>query len=507
MVLRVWDFYAAAVSVLFPFSLNVQRFIKNWTEERAMNYRTEHDALGTKKVPDDAYYGIHTTRALENFQISGVTVPLILIHAQTYIKIAAAQVNVQLKLLDGAKARAIIRAGNEILKGKFDDQFMLDIFQAGAGTPINMNVNEVIANRANEILGVKKGSYTIIHPNDHVNMSQSSNDSIPTAIRIAALWKLQHVTKVLEQLERSFAKKGKQFNTILKSGRTHLHDAVPITLGQEFSAYSAMLQKHMPTLAHVAKVLLSVHLGGTAIGTGFNTHPNFRKLAVQKLAALTKLRLVPIQNSIQSTQSMSDFALLGNILKVMCIDLTKICNDLRLMSAGPQTGIAEITLPAVEPGSSIMPGKINPSIVECMNMICFQVMGNAAAIDQAAQAGQFELNVMTPVIAHNLLQSLDILIHGMKMLDERCVRGIKANPMACSFYFEHSMGTATVLSPYLGYEQTAELVKESQRTGITVQELAIKKKLLSAAKIKELFAAQNLTKPNLQKQNPQKSNL
>lgn len=457
-----------------------------------MRYRKERDFLGVKKVPKDAYYGIFTQRAFENFQISNLKFHPELINALAIIKIAAANTNISLKLLDKRKGIAIIKAAKEIINGKFNKEFILDVYQAGAGTSTHMNVNEVIANRANKIL--KKNS---VHPNDHVNMGQSSNDVFPTAIRLASLEMLNNLLLTLNFLEKSLRKKGNEFKNVLKSGRTHLQDAVPITLGQEFNAYATSIRKNTVRIKQSVEFVSYLGIGGNAVGTGLNTNPSFRKLVVSHIRNITKLGVKPASDTIETTQFMTDFADLSSRLKLLATDLDKIASDLRLMSSGPRTGFNEIILPVVQPGSSMMPGKVNPSILESLNMICYQVMGNDETISKAALAGQLDLNVMTPVIAYNLLHSIEILNNGINNFVKKCLLGIKANKKICKNYFEISTGVVTALVPYIGYAKSAEIVKESIKTDKTIKQLVLKKKLLTEKQLEKILNPKNLSSPNL----------
>ncbi|MEK6922598.1 MAG: aspartate ammonia-lyase, partial [Nanoarchaeota archaeon] len=443
-----------------------------------MKFRIEKDSLGKKKIPKEAYFGIHTQRTIENFQISGRTLHLELFHAIAEIKEAVAKTNLDLKLLRKHEARAIIKAAQEAQKGKFDNQFLVDIFQAGAGTSTHMNVNEVIANRAIEILHGKKGDYTLIHPNDQVNLGQSTNDVFPTAVKISAVKGLFRLIETLETLEKSLLIKSKEFKKIIKSGRTHLQDAVPITLGQEFHAYTSLIKKDITRIKEAISFLLYLNIGMNAIGTGINTYLGFRKRIISNLKKINKLPWKEARDPIEATQSTTDFLEAADALKATSVDLIKIANDLRLLSSGPNTGLREINLPPIEPGSSIMPGKINPSMAEMLNMVCFQVIGYEEAIAVAAQAGQLELNVMLPLIAHNLLESINILNNATEVFSKKCIQGVKANKEVCQYYLEHSAGLATALSPYIGYDKATEIVKESLKTGIPISQVALKKRLM-----------------------------
>jgi len=461
-----------------------------------MKYRIERDPLGKKKVPANAYYGIHTQRAVENFPISGLKPHQELIEAIGAIKLAAAQANASLKLLDGRRARAISRAAAEVMRGRWNAEFVVDPFQAGAGTPLNMNANEVIANRAIELLHGKKGDYRIVHPNDHVNMSQSTNDVIPTAIRVSCLKLMPVLLAECENLRRALAQKAGQFRKIAKSGRTHLQDAVPVMLGQEFSACAESISKRARRIAQTRSFLSRVNLGATAVGTGINTHPRYRQIVIRRLSAVIGLRLTSAPNLFEATSSLTDFLAFSGTLRSLAVDLSKLCNDLRLLSSGPRTGLAEITLPAVEPGSSIMPGKVNPSMAEMLNMVCDQVLGNDEAISLCAQQGQLELNVMTPAVAHNLLGSLKLLTNGIREFTKRCVAGIKANKAACAEYYEQSLGLATLLAPRIGYDKAAKLAQEALKKGKTIRKHVLDRKLLSEKELNRLLDPKRATRPN-----------
>jgi aspartate ammonia-lyase len=441
-------------------------------------FRIEKDSLGEKEVPAGAYYGIQTLRAVENFPVSGLGPHPEFVEATVRIKRAAALTNTALARytnLDRRKARAIIRACDEVLGGKHRDQFVVDVFQAGAGTSHNMNVNEVLANRANEFLGGKKGEYKPIHPNDHVNLGQSTNDVIPTAIRLAALnlvWgkpKGSSLLSALDGLALRLKEKGREFDAIIKAGRTHLQDAVPVRLGQEFSAWAEIVLEHKERIAQASRESFSLGLGGSAAGTGLNTAPGYRERVARELAKDMGLPLRPAKNSMAAMMSMAPFVSLSGALRNLAQDLGKIANDLRLLSSGPFTGFAEITLPPVQPGSSIMPGKVNPVMAEMTNMVCFEVIGQDLVITQAAQAGQLELNVMMPLIAHALLFSLGIMTHALTLLAERCIKGITADPKRCREYAERSLALATALNPRIGYARAAEYAKKSLTSGKTIR--------------------------------------
>ena len=461
-----------------------------------MKSRIEKDSLGKKKVPYDRYFGIHTQRSIETFQVSKKRINFELFLTITEIKIAAAKTNMELGLLNKKIGNAIIKACKEILNGKLNREFVVDIFQAGAGTSTHMNVNEVIANRAIEILKGKKGDYRLVHPNDHVNMGQSTNDVFPSAIRISTYFKLISLINNLNLLNKELLKKSNEFKAVLKSGRTHLQDAVPMTLGQEFHAYAYMVEKDIQRIKKTMDFLIKLNIGGNAIGTGINTNVKFKKKIIINLRMINKVNWKSSEDYISDTQSVTDFLDVSEMLKIIAIDLIKIANDFRLLSSGPITGLKEIKLPAIEPGSSIMPGKINPSIAEMMNMICFQVIGNNEAISYSAQAGQLELNVMMPLIAHDLLDSLDILNNGIKIFINKCIIGIKVNKEVCKYYFEHSMGLATLLNPYIGYDKASWVVKESLKTGKSISGVVLEKRLLTKDKLDEIFNIKKIAGTN-----------
>lgn len=433
--------------------------------------RRERDPLGEVQVPAAALYGVQTARALNNFQISQLRTHPTLITALAKIKRAAAQANREVGKLAPELSEAIIKAADEVSAGQWHEQFKLDVFQAGAGTSYNMNVNEVIANRALEILGFERGAYKHLHPNDHVNQAQSTNDVMPTAMRIACLWLLHELLPAIEQLRDALQDKAKEFSGVIKAGRTHLHDATEMTLGQEFAAYAGSIERARRRLELVENQLLEVPLGGTAIGTGINTHPDYARLAVTYLSQLTGLFLREAEDRIQSQQSLGDFLALSAALRGLAVELSKIANDLRLLSSGPHTGLDEIELPAVQPGSSIMPGKVNPVMAEMLNMVCFHVIGHDTAVMMCAEAGQLELNVMMPYVAYALLESLEVLQKAVQSFAEKCVRGITAHAERCREYAERSVGQAATLNQELGFMGAAEVAKRAIETGKSVDEL------------------------------------
>lgn len=460
-----------------------------------MGTRSERDILGERAVPAEAYYGIHTLRAMENFPISGLRAHPALIVATAQVKLAAVQANVALGHLSPTVGNAIAAAAREVIGGRWHDQFVVDVYQAGAGTSHNMNANEVLANRALELLGEARGRYAVVHPNDHVNMGQSTNDVFPTAMRLAALARMHSLLQALDGLENALTARARLFDGVVKAGRTHLQDATPIRLGQEFGGYATAIAAHQDAIGATRQALRVVGLGGTAVGTGINAHPDYRRLATAALGDLTGESLIAAPDPFDAMQSMRPFAALSGALRTLCLDLIRICNDLRLLASGPRTGLAEISLPAVQAGSSIMPGKVNPVMAEMLTMVCFQVMGHDLTIGMAAQAGQLELNVMMPVIAHALLQSLDILAGGMAAFTGRCVTGIQANAERCRRYAEETVALVTALSPRIGYERAAALAEEVRTSGRTLREVAAAQGLLAPAEIDAILDPRRLTEP------------
>ncbi|HKS07382.1 MAG TPA: aspartate ammonia-lyase [Gemmatimonadaceae bacterium] len=434
-------------------------------------FRTEKDPLGPLDVPADALYGVQTLRAKQNFPISGLLPQEPFVIAQVWLKKAAALTHKETKRLDAKLADAIVAAADEVLAGKHREHFIVDPYQAGAGTSHNMNVNEVLANRANEMLGGARGTYTPVHPNDHVNMAQSTNDTIPTNIRLACLSQLGALVSVFEGLRDSLAKKGVEFDDVVKAGRTHLQDAMPIRLGQEFRAYAGSIDRNVKRISQSADYLRDLGIGGSAVGTGVTVEPQYPALMIKYLKAISKLELREGTDRIQLMQSMGDVAGFSGALRTLAVDLSKMVSDLRLMVMGPRTGVDEIALPAVQPGSSIMPGKINPSIPEMVNQVCYQVMGCDATVAIAAEHGQLELNVMMPVIAHNVLLAMKILTNAARVLDEKCVRGITANREMCAYWVERSAALATALAPHIGYARAAEISKQSVKEGVLIRDL------------------------------------
>jgi aspartate ammonia-lyase len=457
--------------------------------------RTEKDSLGTKEIPAQVYYGIQTCRAVENYPISGMRAHPTLIRAFAMVKEAAAEANRELGLVDAKIANAIIEAGREVEQGKWNNEFVVDVFQAGAGVSFHMNTNEVIANRAVEILGGSLGDYSTVHPNDHVNYGQSTNDVFPTGMRLAALLELEKLYPVLDSLETALEKKGKEFHGILKSGRTHMQDAVPMRLGQEFAAYGAAIRRAGDRIRSSAELLRELGLGGSAVGTGINTHPDYREKAIRILARISGQKLVPVDDMRYAMESNLAMATVSSALRNLALEIIRISNDLRLLSSGPNTGFAEINLPALQPGSSIMPGKINPVIPELAAMVSFQVVGNDVAVAMAVQGGQLELNVMMPTMAYSVMQSITILTNMLRQFTDKCVSGITANENRCNFYVQATVSLATALNPYIGYAKAAEIAKEAVATGRSIIEIARAKKLLSEDEIKEILDPARMTEP------------
>ena len=453
-----------------------------------MQYRIDKDSLGNVKVPSDAYYGPFASRAKEQYRVTGQRAHANLILAYAMIKRSAALANKELKALDAEKARAIVKACDEILAGKLHDQFVVEAINSGAGTAFNMNSNEVIANRALEIVGKKKGQYDVISPNDHVNMSQSSNDTFPTAMHVAILLNMKEADLAVTILVRSLRKKARQFQDAIKIGRTHLMDAIPVTLGAEFEEYTYSIERAQKGMRDAMDGLQEVGLGGTAVGTGANAPKGYRRIAVRHLSEISGLRLRPSANMFYSLQSKHDVAACSSALRNLAIELTKMANDIRLMASGPTAGLAEVLIPAVHAGSSIMPGKVNPSLAECLNMICFNVVGNDVAVAMAAQAGQFELNVMLPGMLKCVLDSTDMLKNFLPIFAANMVDGIKANRERLESYIEKSPVLVTLLNPYIGYLKAAEIYKEALKTNKSIRELVLEKKLMTKEQLESALS-------------------
>ena len=452
-----------------------------------MKFRLDQDSLGKVKIPADAYYGAFTGRAINQYHVTGNKAHKNLIDAFVMIKRSAAVANMKTKAIDAKRGKAIVSACDKILSGKFIDQFVIDMINSGAGTAFNMNSNEVISNVALEIIHKKKGQYEFLHPNDHVNMSQSSNDTYPTAMHVAILMNLKETIPAIEILIKSLSKKAKEFSSFKKIGRTHLMDALPITLGSEFAAYATSITKAKNNIIAAQKELQNVALGGTAVGNGANTPRGYRKIAILELGKISKLTLKPEQDMQFSLQSKLPIANVSSALKNLALEIGKIANDIRLMASGPIAGLAELGIPAVHAGSSIMPGKINPSLAECMNMICFNVIGNDTAVSYAAQGGQFELNVMLPGMLKSVLESTDMLKNFLPIFSGNLIDGLTANKQKLQENIENSPVIVTLLTPKIGYLKSAELFKESLKTGKTIRELVVSKKLMSNKEIDSLF--------------------
>lgn len=459
--------------------------------------RREKDLLGEREVPAVRYYGVQTLRAVENFPITGTAISQHprLIQALAAIKEAAAWANEQLGLLDPRISDAIQRAARQVRRGNLHGEFVVDVIQGGAGTSTNMNANEVIANRALELLGEARGNYDVVHPNNHVNLSQSTNDVYPTALRIASIWSLGELAEVLAELRNAFHAKGQEFADVVKIGRTQLQDAVPMTLGQEFRAYGVTLGEDVERLREASGLIHEINMGATAIGTGINADPRYAALVRERLSEITRLELVTSPDLVEATQDTGAFVFVSGVLKRVSVKLSKICNDLRLLSSGPRAGIAEINLPPMQPGSSIMPGKVNPVIPEVVNMVCFQVMGNDITVTLAAEAGQLQLNVFEPVMAANLFQSADMLTRACIVLRERCVVGITANRIHIRDMLERSIGVVTALVPFIGYERASAVAKEAQQSDRGVYELVLEKGWLSQSELDDILSPESMTRP------------
>lgn len=459
--------------------------------------RTDHDLLGYREVPAEAYWGVHTLRAVENFPISGQSIGLVpdLINALAAIKQAAAEANADLGLLTPARRAAIVAACEEIRAGRLHDQFVVDQIQGGAGTSTNMNANEVIANRALEIMGHPKGAYNFLHPNEHVNQSQSTNDVYPTALRLAAWLGIHRLIAAMASLRGAFEEKAAEFADVLKMGRTQLQEAVPMTLGQEFNTFAIMLGEDEARLAEAANLILEINLGGTAIGTGITTHPAYAAKACAQLARVTGIPVVAAADLIEATQDCGAFVQLSGVLKRVAVKLSKTCNDLRLLSSGPRAGFNEINLPAMQAGSSIMPGKVNPVIPEVVNQVAFEVIGNDVTITFAAEGGQLQLNAFEPIIAYSLFRSVSHLEAACRTLETRCIRGITANRALLRASIENSIGLVTALNPYIGYDAATKVALEAHHTGRGVYELVLESGLMTKAQLDQVLSPEALTRP------------
>ena len=460
-------------------------------------FRTEHDLLGDREVPVQAYYGVHTLRAVENFPITGTPISIYpeLIKALAAIKQAAAQANHELGLLDKARCDAIVGACQELIAGKLHDQFVVDVIQGGAGTSTNMNANEVIANRALELLGHQKGEYQHLHPNEHVNIGQSTNDVYPSALKVATWFGIAGLVDAMAVLRRAFEAKADEFAHIIKMGRTQLQDAVPMTLGQEFSTYAVMLGEDEARLREAAMLICEINLGATAIVTGITAHPSYAPVVLRRLREITGIPLETAPNLIEATQDCGSFVQLSGVLKRVAVKLSKTCNDLRLLSSGPRAGLSEINLPPMQAGSSIMPGKVNPVIPEVVNQIAFEVIGNDITVSFAAEAGQLQLNAFEPIIAHSLFKSVSHLRNGCLTLAERCVKGITANADRLRATVENSIGVVTALNPYIGYANATAVAQEAHATGGSVYEIVLRKGLLSKEELDRILRPETLTQP------------
>ncbi|WFQ79578.1 aspartate ammonia-lyase [Xenorhabdus sp. SF857] len=462
------------------------------------NIRIEEDLLGKREVPAEAYYGIHTLRAIENFYISDRTINSVpeFIRGMVMVKKAAALANKELHTISGKVADIIVKACDEVLiKSKCMDQFPVDVFQGGAGTSLNMNTNEVLANIGLELMGHQKGEYEYLNPNDHLNRSQSTNDAYPTGFRIAVYNSLMHLIDSIELLKEGFDKKGVEFDDILKMGRTQLQDAVPMTLGQEFRAFSVLLKEEIKNIIRTAELLLEVNLGATAIGTGLNTAPGYQKLVVEKLAEVTGLPCQPAEDLIEATSDCGAYVMVHSALKRLAVKLSKICNDLRLLSSGPRAGLNEINLPELQAGSSIMPAKVNPVVPEVVNQVCFKVIGNDICVTMAAEAGQLQLNVMEPAIGQAMFESMSILNNACRNLVEKCVSGITANKAVCENFVFNSIGIVTYLNPFIGHHNGDIVGKICAETGKSVREVVLERGLLTEAELDDIFSVENLKHP------------
>jgi len=461
--------------------------------------RIEHDLLGDKEIPANVYYGIQTARASENFDITGVMLSQFptFIASLAKVKKAVALANFDLDLLAEKKKDAICEACEDIIEGRFHDQFIVDMIQGGAGTSINMNINEVIANRALEIMGHKKGEYGYLHPNNDVNLSQSTNDAYPTAFRITLFEKIYELIDAMKILRKSFALKAEEFNDVIKMGRTQLQDAVPMTLGQEFNTYVVMIDEDIQRLKEAQQLVREMNLGATAIGTGINSHPQYIKIVEQKLQEVTGRPFVTAKNLIEATQDTGAYVQISGVFKRVAVKISKMCNDLRLLSSGPRAGFNEINLPAVQPGSSIMPGKVNPVIPEVVNQVAYQVIGGDLTITMACEGGQLQLNVFEPVIAYNLFNAINMMKKAFETLANKCVNGITANKEHCEKMVMNSIGLVTALNPYIGYENSTTVAKEALDNGFSVYDIILEKKLLSKEHLDELIKPENMIKPQM----------
>ncbi|WP_197482147.1 aspartate ammonia-lyase [Oceanobacillus sp. Castelsardo] len=459
--------------------------------------RMEKDFLGTKEVPTEVYYGVQTIRAVENFPITGYRIHENLITAMAIVKKAAALANMDVKRLDSAVGKAIAKAADEMMKGKWHDQIIVDPIQGGAGTSINMNINEVLANRALELMGKEKGDYSYCSPNTHVNMSQSTNDAVPSAIHLAVLQLLEKLLATMEHMHSVFQLKAKEFDPIIKMGRTHLQDAVPIRLGQEFAAYSRVVERDIKRIKQSRQHLYELNMGATAVGTGLNADPRYIKLVVSYIADISGLPVVGAEHLVDATQNTDSYTEVSSALKVCMTNMSKIANDLRLMASGPRAGLGEIRLPARQPGSSIMPGKVNPVIPEVINQVAFQVIGNDHTISLASEAGQLELNVMGPVLVFNLLQSITMMNNAFDTFTDNCLKGIEANEERLQAYVEKSAGLITAVNPHIGYEQASRIAHEAIQSGTPIRELCLKSGVLTEEELNLILNPDEMTHPGI----------
>ncbi|MCC2220094.1 aspartate ammonia-lyase [Firmicutes bacterium AF25-13AC] len=465
--------------------------------ENEMEFRVEKDSIGTKDVPENVYYGVQSLRAAENFHITGLNMHPEIINSLAYIKKAAAITNCEAGLLDKRRTQAIVQACDEILEGKFREDFIVDPIQGGAGTSLNMNANEVIANRAIEILGGKKGDYSVVNPNDHVNCGQSTNDVIPTAGKMTSLRLLKKLKKQLLRLHSALEQKADEFDGVIKMGRTQLQDAVPIRLGQEFKAYSVAILRDLNRMDKAMDEMRTLNMGGTAVGTGLNADESYLRRIVPNLSEISGMDLVQAYDLIDATQNLDSFVAVSGAVKACAVTLSKIANDLRLMSSGPRAGFGEINLPAKQNGSSIMPGKVNPVIPEVVNQVAFNAIGNDMTITMAAEAGQLELNAFEPIIFYCLFQSIDTIAYAVNTFVDNCVIGITANETRCRYFVENSVGIITAICPYVGYQKAAEIAKEAIKTGESVRKLIIEKGLLAKEQMDEIMDPVQMTEPGI----------
>ncbi len=470
--------------------------MKDMTENE-MEFRVEKDSIGTKDVPENVYYGVQSLRAAENFHITGLNMHPEIINSLAYIKKAAAITNCEAGLLDKRRTQAIVQACDEILEGKFREDFIVDPIQGGAGTSLNMNANEVIANRAIEILGGKKGDYSVVNPNDHVNCGQSTNDVIPTAGKMTSLRLLKKLKKQLLRLHSALEQKADEFDSVIKMGRTQLQDAVPIRLGQEFKAYSVAILRDLNRMDKAMDEMRTLNMGGTAVGTGLNADESYLRRIVPNLSEISGMDLVQAYDLIDATQNLDSFVAVSGAVKACAVTLSKIANDLRLMSSGPRAGFGEINLPAKQNGSSIMPGKVNPVIPEVVNQVAFNAIGNDMTITMAAEAGQLELNAFEPIIFYCLFQSIDTIAYAVNTFVDNCVIGITANETRCRYFVENSVGIITAICPYVGYQKAAEIAKEAIKTGESVRKLIIETGLLTKEQMDEIMDPVQMTEPGI----------